>query len=138
MMPLNEVKVCISRRFMTRHVCRDSLNPCDINFSALACENERQTKKLCTRACRPPLRRAPTSTLCPERMTSGDARFFQTQRKGISFVCGTNPHQLTRCQGEIAEWRAELKRIDLGVQKQTIKKGKYQSDINERVIERLS
>ncbi|OUS42063.1 Clathrin/coatomer adaptor, adaptin-like protein [Ostreococcus tauri] len=38
-------------------------------------------------------------------MTSGDARFFQTQRKG-----------------EIAEWRAELKRIDLGVQKQTIKK----------------
>ena len=82
--------------------------------------------------------RPQVSTLCPERMTSGDARFFQTQRKGISFVCGTNPHQLTRCQGEIAEWRAELKRIDLGVQKQTIKKGKYQSDINERVIERLS
>ena len=100
--------------------------------------NDRQKSSVPERADLHFGERPQVSTLCPERMTSGDARFFQTQRKGISFVCGTNPHQLTRCQGEIAEWRAELKRIDLGVQKQTIKKGKYQSDINERVIERLS
>lgn len=38
-------------------------------------------------------------------MTAGDTRFFQSQRKG-----------------EIAEWRDELRRTDLLVQKQAVKK----------------
>jgi len=38
-------------------------------------------------------------------MGSGDTRFFQTQRKG-----------------EIAEWRDELQRTDLEVQKDAVKK----------------
>jgi len=57
-------------------------------------------------------------------MTAGDTRFFRSQRKGRSFVIKlTKSWHFVHFVGEIAEWRDELRRTDLSVQKQAVKKG---------------